>query len=272
MGSSPPDLETITIDILTPNSKAVLLTYNQPIISNAFTIRQYHDLASALKWARDTKEVIVIVLTGAGKHYCAGKVLQSPDEGGPTIEQEIAAGRALGQVLQSFPKILIAAVNGAAIGWGCTQLWNFDLVYASSVAFFQTPFTRLGFVPEGGSSYTFPKMMGRPHAMRLLLASERVSAKEMYVSGFVTEVIEDGGSRDTFVHKVCEKAKTIAGYPEESLKLVKDLTNRDGEIDEMRRASERERVALSRVLSGEAAKKAMSDFGNRKGKKEGSKL
>lgn len=272
MSFSPPTLNTIKIESIIPDNKAVLLTYNQPKISNAFTVQQYHDLASALAWARDTKEILVIVLTGAGKHYCAGKVLQSPDEGGPTIDEEIAAGSALGKVLQGFPKILIAAVNGAAIGWGCTQLWNFDLVYASSVAFFQTPFTRLGFVPEGGSSYTFPKMMGRPHAMRLLLASDRVPAKEMYTSGFITEVIDDNGDREIFVQKVCEKAKTIAGYSEESLKLVKDLTSRDSEIEEMRRASERERAALSRVLSGEAAKKAMSDFGKRKSKNEGSKL
>lgn len=264
MDSPPPTLKTILVDFISPDRKAVLLTYNQPKISNAFTIQQYHDLATALSWARDTREVIAVVLTGAGKHYCAGKVLQSPDEGGPTIDQEIAAGSALGKVLQNYPKILIAAVNGAAIGWGCTQLWNFDLVYASTSAFFQTPFTRLGFVPEGGSSYTFPKLMGRPHAMRLLLASDRVPAQEMQVSGFVTEVIQDGGDREAFVQKVCQKASTIAGYPEESLRLVKDLTSRDSELAEMRKASERERVALSRVLSGEAAKKAMSAFGKKK--------
>lgn len=264
MSLSPLSLKTIKIEQITPDGRAILLSYNQPKISNAFTVQQYHDLATALTWAKDTKEVIVVVLTGAGKHYCAGKVLQSPDEGGPTIDEEIAAGGALGKVLQGYPKILIAAVNGAAIGWGCTQLWHFDLVYASSVAFFQTPFTKLGFVPEGGSSYTFPKVMGRPHAMRLLLASDRVPAKEMYMSGFVTEVIDDDGDRENFLRKVCEKATTISSYPHESLQLVKDLTSRDAELDDLRKASERERVALSRVLSGDAAKKAMSDFGKKK--------
>jgi len=270
MPLSPPTLQTINCDLL--SDKAVLLTYNQPKISNAFTLQQYYDLATALTWARDTELVTVVVLTGAGKHYCAGKVLQSPDAGGPTIDQEIAAGSALGQVLQGYPKVLIAGVNGAAIGWGCTQLWHFDLVYASSVAFFQTPFTRLGFVPEGGSSYTFPRVMGRPHAMRMLLGSERVSAKEMYVSGFVTEVIDEA-DRERFVAKVCEKAQMIAGYPQESVKLVKELTSRDAEIAELQAASEREGVALSRVLSGDAAKKMMAEFaGKSKSKREGSKL
>ena len=260
MASPPPQLATILISFLNDAQSAVLLTYNQPKISNAFTLQQYHDLASALSWARNTPSILVIVLTGAGRHYCAGKVLVSPDEGGPTIEQEIAAGGALGKVLQNYPKILIAAVNGAAIGWGCTQLWHFDMVYAAEKAFFQTPFTKLGFVPEGGSSYTFPKMMGRAKAMRLLLASERVPAREMAVNGFVTEVL----ANDDFVDAVAEKARTIAGYPAESLRLVKELCGREGEVEELRKASERERVALSRVLSGDAAKKAMSDFGKRK--------
>lgn len=267
MTSDVPILQTIKIESIA--LKAVLLTYNQPKISNAFTLQQYYDLATALAWARDNSSVTVVVLTGAGKHYCAGKVLQSPDAGGPTIDQEIQAGSALGQVLQNYPKILIAAVNGAAIGWGCTQLWNFDLVYASSVAFFQTPFTKLGFVPEGGSSFTFLKTMGRQRAMKLLLASERVAAHDMFVHGLVTEVIEDGGDREIFLQKVCEKARTIAGYSEESLMLVKELTGRDMELAEMRKASERERIALSRVLSGDAAKKAMADFAGRKSRAGG---
>ncbi|KAK5946544.1 putative secondary metabolism biosynthetic enzyme [Knufia obscura] len=262
----PPTLQTIQISLLSP--KAVLLTYNQPHISNAFTLQQYHDLATALTWARDHPTLLVIVLTGAGKHYCAGKVLQSPDAGGPTIEQEIAAGGALGKVLQGYPKVLIAAVNGAAIGWGCTQLWNFDLVYASSNAFFQTPFTKLGFVPEGGSSYSFPRVMGRAHAMRMLLGSERVSVREMYVSGFVTEVFETS-DREEFVERVCEKARVISGFPEESVRLVKELTGRAGEIAEMREASERERVALSRVLSGDAAKKMMAEFAGKSKSRQG---
>lgn len=264
MAALPPVLRTILIDFITADHKAVLLTYNQPKISNAFTLQQYHDLATALTWAEESIEILIVVLTGAGKHYCAGKVLQSPDEGGPTIDEEIAAGGALGKVLQGYPKITVAAVNGAAIGWGCTQLWHFDLVYASSAAFFQTPFTRLGFVPEGGSSYTFPKLMGRPHAMRLLIASDRVPAREMQISGLVTEVVEDGGDRDVFMREICQKAATIASYPEESLRLVKELTSRTAEIEEMRKASEQERVALSRVLNGEAAKKAMSAFGKKK--------
>src|SRR5262249_28503039 len=151
----------------------------------------YHDLADALSWARNVPEIRVVVQTGAGKHYCAGKVLLPPDESGPTIEQEIEAGRRLAEELVGYPKILVAAVHGAAVGWGCTQLFNFDLVYAwGKGAFFQTPFTSLGFTPEGASSWSFPRVMGKQRANALLLASERLNAREMYEAGMVTKVIE----------------------------------------------------------------------------------
>ncbi|EME84233.1 uncharacterized protein MYCFIDRAFT_101074, partial [Pseudocercospora fijiensis CIRAD86] len=183
----PSSLHTVLIEPISQH--AVLFSYNQPHISNAFTLQQYYDLRDALLWAKEEKNVKVIVVTGKGRHFCSGKVLSDPRSGGPTIEQEIAAGSSLGEVLQGYPKILIAAVHGAAIGWGCTQLWNFDLVYAHAEAFFQTPFMPLGFAPEGGSSWSFPKVMGKMRANRLLIAGERVSAEEMWVSGFVTQVL-----------------------------------------------------------------------------------
>ena len=149
--------------------------------------------------------------------------------------------------MQTFPKILIAAVNGAAIGWGCTQLTNFDLVYASRNAFFQTPFTQLGFTPEGGSSYNFPRLMGKQHANRLLVASERVSAEEAYVSGLVTKVLPEEG----FLEEVCEVAKRIGKFGEDSLSVTKELVTQgmdDGGAKGMR---EREGVALKRALNSE---------------------
>ena len=269
----PPTLQTITIDRLSP--AAVLFSYNQPKISNAFTIQQYIDLRDALIWARDDPDITVIVQyvhpnilvetksqgshshrSGKGKHYCAGKVLTPPSAGGPTIEQEIEAGGKLGEVLQSFPKILIAAVHGAAIGWGCTQLTNFDLVYASPSAFFQTPFTQLGFTPEGGSSYTFPRLMGRQHANRFLVASERVSAEEAYVSGLVTKVLPE----EAFLEQVCEIAKRIGVFGKEGLRVTKDLVKEGMDRRGGEGVREREAVALKKALNSEETRRRMAEF------------
>jgi peroxisomal 3,2-trans-enoyl-CoA isomerase len=158
--------------------------------------------------------------------------------------------------LQNYPKILIAAVNGAAIGWGCTQLFNFDLVYASTRAIFQTPFTSLGFAPEGGSSYTFPKVMGKQHANRLLIASDKLTAQEAYISGYVSQVLDE----KDFVDQVCNIAKRIGGYDSEGLKAVKALTSSEIELAERRVAGKNEGEALSRLLNRPEAKAKMAEF------------
>jgi Delta3-Delta2-enoyl-CoA isomerase len=161
-------------------------------------------------------------------------------------------------------------VNGAAIGWGCTQLFNFDLVYASRRAIFQTPFMSLGFVPEGGSSYTFPKVMGKQHANRLLVAADKITAQEMYISGMVTQVID--AEDQEFVDKVCEIAKRIGGYSGASLKVVKELTNREEELGERKKFGALEGAALKIALNSPEAKQMMANFAAKSKKGSGSKL
>lgn len=167
--------------------------------------------------------------------------------------------------LINFPKVIVAAVHGAAIGWGCTQLYNFDLVYAHDKAFFQTPFMSLGFVPEGASSYTFPKVMGKQHANRLLLAAERVSAQEMYVSGLVTQVITANTSED-FLGMVIEKVKRMATFNSESLRMAKAQINRPMPLAEQREAGIREGHDLRVRLNSDEAKAAMNEFSTKSGK------
>jgi Delta3-Delta2-enoyl-CoA isomerase len=270
MAQSIPTYETV---VLTPLSPGTLLAeYNQPRISNAFTIQQYHDLASALQFARQAPEIRVVVVSGRGKHYCAGKVLLPPGtENGPTIEQEIEAGRRLGEELQGYPKVLIAAVHGAAVGWGCTQLWNFDLVYAwTKAAVFQTPFMQLGFVPEGASSWSFPRVMGKQRANALLLASERLNAREMYDAGLVTKAI-DADTVEAFREEVFTVARRIGTYSAESLRMCKAQVNRPSVLAEQREAGMWEAVDLKVRLNSDEAKEAMRAFSQKSKKVTGEK-
>lgn len=183
-----------------------------------------------------------------------------------TIEAEIAAGTGLSQVLASYPKVLMAAVHGASVGWGCTQLTNFDLVYAHSSAFFQTPFMPLGLVPEGGSSYTFPALMGRPRANALLLAGDRLTAQEAYTGGLVTKVLQ--GSVEDFLDEVKGRARRIGGFSGEALGMAKRLIAR-GEGDaaaRKREAGEGERMDLVVRFGREDTKKRLAAFGKDKAK------
>ena len=166
--------------------------------------------------------------------------------------------------------MLIAAVHGAAIGWGCTQLFNFDLVYAHPNSFFQTPFMSLGFTPEGQSSYSFPKVMGKQHANRLLLGAEKLTAQEMYVSGLVTQVLgleSDGPER--FVERVCVVAERMGGFSGESLRMCEALVNRPTMLAEQREAGTREGHDLKARLNSPETKAMVAAFAS---KSKGSKL
>jgi peroxisomal 3,2-trans-enoyl-CoA isomerase len=136
-------------------------------------------------------------------------------------------------------------------------LFNFDLVYASTRAVFQTPFTSLGFAPEGGSSYTFPKIMGKHHANRLLIASDKLTAQEMYISGYVSQVLQE----QDFVEQVCTIAKRIGDYDSEGLQAVKLLTSNDKELAERKEAGQNEGRELAKLLNRPEVKARMAAFG-----------
>lgn len=183
--------------------------------------------------------------------------------GTDTIDAEVEAGGKLSQVLSGYPKVLIAAVHGASIGWGCTQLSNFDLIYAHQNAFFQTPFLPLGIVPEGGSSYTFPTVMGKPQANALLLAGDRLSAQEAYVGGLITGVVQ-APTPDDFLALVVEKAKRIGGFSAEALQMTKRLTmDATDDLEARRKAGERERRDILIRFSREETKASMANFGGK---------
>ena len=180
-----------------------------------------------------------------------------------TINAEVEAGGKLSQVLLQYPKVLIAAVHGASIGWGCTQLSNFDLIYAHQSAFFQTPFASLGLVPEGGSSYNFPTVMGKPQANALLLAGERLSAQEAYVGGLVTAIVQ-AETVEEFLKKVVEKAKRIGEFSGEALQMAKRLTvDAVDDLEKRKAAGERERRDILIRFSREETQARLRSFGEK---------
>lgn len=200
-------------------------------------------------------------MTLQGDLFNAGRAMGGEEN---TIDAEIEAGSKLSKVLTGFPKVLIAAVHGASIGWGCTQLSTFDLIYAHQSAFFQTPFAPLGIVPEGGSSYNFPKQMGKARANALLLAGDRLSAQEAWVGGLITGVVE-ADAPDMFLAKVLEKAKRIGMFSGEALQMAKRLTmDAADDLEARRQAAERERRDILIRFSREDTKERLAAFSGSK--------
>src|SRR4249920_2160566 len=149
-------------DILTSEDRdrVRLLTFNRPDRANAFNEELYHAAADALRAAATDDDVAVVVFTGAGKAFCAGTDLL---EMAAAVDHGVDAGvggesvsrngfPAFVDALQEFPKPLMAAVNGAAVGLGFTMLAHCDLVLVSDRARLLAPFTNMGVAPEAASS------------------------------------------------------------------------------------------------------------------------
>jgi len=212
-----------TILVTKENGVATILL-NRPKKKNALLVKTYHEIRAALADAANDKSINVAVMTGAGDYYCSGNDLSNfTSESTGDLKADTERG---GLVLRDFvasyidfPKTLIGAVNGPAIGISVTLLGLFDLVFASDKATFQTPFATLGQSPEGCSSLIFPMLMGSAKANELLMMGRVINAHEGRERGLVTEVIPD----HTFRKEVEERVKTLAKLPKMSLSYAKQV-------------------------------------------------
>jgi enoyl-CoA hydratase/carnithine racemase len=223
-----------------------LLTFNRPDRANAFNEELYHASADALRAAATDDDVAVVVFTGAGKAFCAGtdllEMAQTVDAGVGGSGGEGAVTRdgfpAFVDVLQEFPKPLLAAVNGAAVGLGFTMLAHCDLVFVSDKARLLAPFTNMGVAPEAASSYLLPRRMGRQQASLSLFTSDWISAEDAVATGLAVQQC----SPETLVDATMELATRIASKSLPSLMATKRLL-----LD-----AEREGIARARTLENQA--------------------
>ena len=177
-----------------------VLTFCRPEASNAFNHALRNEVNDALGEAAEDSDVGAVVLTGEGKAFSAGidlKELSALTGEQPGEASSMATGNAeagdswkLLQALQCFPKPLVMAVNGAAVGLGTTMLGFADLAFASPQARFKCPFTSLGVGAEAASTWLLPQLLGWQNAMWLLLSSEWVGAEEAKEMGLVFKVSE----------------------------------------------------------------------------------
>ena len=155
---------------------------NRPKKRNAITFEMYNEIQAALDEAAARDDVAVAVLTGSGEFYSSGNDLSNfaniPPEGPAALAEQ--AGDVLEAFVDkfiTFPKVLVAAVNGPAVGIPVTTLPLCDIVYASHTATFHTPFTSLGQSPEACSSVTFPAIFGQTRANEMLLFGRKISGE-----------------------------------------------------------------------------------------------
>lgn len=194
------------------------LTLARPDKKNALTGAMYTALAEALASAASDEAVRAVVLHGEGGAFTAGNDLGDFLMDPPTGEDSPVF--AFLRAVSTFPKPLVAAVEGAAVGIGTTVLLHCDLVYAAPSARFRLPFADLGLTPEAASSLLLPLAVGPRRASAWLLLGEPFGADEALAAGLVNEVVDDPLAR------ALDRGEALAAKPPEAVQATKALLKR----------------------------------------------
>ena len=198
----------------------LLVTLNRPKRKNAFNEDQWDGFAGALSEAREDRRVAVVVLTGAGGNFSSGVDLASFGGGEPPPAREdgFASGFfAAESGVLNFDKPLVCAVQGVAVGGGCTIALAADIVYVGESARMRLPFANLGLVPEIASSYTLQASIGRQRAAELMLTAEWIDSDRALELGLAARCVPD----ETLLETTLAKAREIAQWPVSSLRAIK---------------------------------------------------
>jgi peroxisomal 3,2-trans-enoyl-CoA isomerase len=206
MSSPPASLSPTSAPIALsfPSSHIALITLNNPSKLNSLKSSDVGHLVDALEWvaSQPDETIPICVLTGKGRFFSAGADVHDPSRQPPPeaasdprllkdfYTQRLALSNArLARVLSTFPKVLVGAMNGPAVGISAAVLGHCDLLYTLQDFWLQVPFTQLGLVCEGLTSTTFIQRMGHGRGVECLLEGGRVPAAELERSGFITRIL-----------------------------------------------------------------------------------
>ncbi|MCZ7535745.1 MAG: enoyl-CoA hydratase-related protein [Acidimicrobiia bacterium] len=232
-----------------------LLTLDRPDALNAFDDALYDAVRDALADAAGAPSVACVVITGAGRAFSAGQDLGELGE--PRVHDD-GAPHGFGpfiEVVESFPKPLVAAVNGLGVGIGLTILPHCDLVLMSEGARLRAPFVRLGVTVEAGNSLLLPQRVGWQEAAHALFTSEWIDARQAEAIGLAWKVC----APEALLDEALAVAQKIAAMPIASLVATKRLML-DARLDAVRAARLREGPTFAGLVGGPANREAMRAF------------
>jgi enoyl-CoA hydratase/carnithine racemase len=254
-----------------PDGPAWRLTLNRPARRNALTPELAYALAAEIERVSAAGTARLILLEGAGGHFCAGLDLRWLETLGATPEREdIRRGLDRFQsailAIVRAPLPVVAVVRGAAAGFGVDLAVACDMRLAGTSASFTSAFSRMGLVPDGGSTYGLPRLIGDGAALRFLLASETVNAQSALRWGLVDEVVEDGelGARTEAL------AAALAANAPGSLSSIKRLCRAD-ELAGLTRALEAEGEAQTEAFLSPEFQRRLAAFLARSAREQGAR-
>jgi len=202
------------------------ITLNRPEVLNSFNRPMARELRDALDDASREAAVRAVLLTGAGRAFCAGQDLAEAalDDGAMPDLGDIVRDsyNPLIRAIRTLEKPVVCAVNGVAAGAGANLALACDIVFASSAASFIQSFSKIGVIPDSGGTFLLPRIVGLQRASALTMLAERVTAQQALDWGMVYKVCEPSALLDT----AFATAKHLATQPTRGLGLIKRGFNR----------------------------------------------
>jgi 2-(1,2-epoxy-1,2-dihydrophenyl)acetyl-CoA isomerase len=203
------------------------ITLNRPTKRNAYSEIMVHEILEVLSSARDDDETRAVIITGAGKGFCAGgdisRDFQYPARyRGHRLESMLEMREnmhALIRFLDRFDKPVIAAINGAAVAGGLTLALACDFRIAAESAKLGDTSLKFALIPDEGGAYFFPRFMGLDKALKMSLLSEVYTARQALELGLVTEVVAD----DQLMTRAEEFARRLAEGPPIAIRITKRM-------------------------------------------------
>ena len=226
----------------------LLLTLNRPERLNAWTPKMSAELTDAIKRANDDRSIGAIVVTGAGRGFCAGADIGSQFAPGVEAqEKKVAPEASSGAVrvgewvgLCRASKPLVAAINGPVIGVGLTMVLPFDVLIAAEGAKLSARFVKMGLVPELGSSHFLVTRCGFGNASWLALSGTTVLADEAKQLGLIDRVV----AHEALMDEAMAVATELAGNPAPQLRMIKELLTQNAAESDLELVQRREGDAL----------------------------
>ena len=228
------------------------LTLNRPERLNAFNAALIEGLSSALKRAAEDKECRAVLITGAGRGFCAGADLANrafaPGETRPDLGEALEKGlNPIIRGIRNLPKPVVCAVNGPAAGAGANIALACDIVLAAKSAQFLQAFARIGLIPDAGGTFVLPRLIGDARARALMMLAEPIAAERAEAIGMIYRAVDDSdlmGEAHTIAERLAAGSthalglmkRALAASPtntlDAQLDLERDLQREAGRSDD----------------------------------------
>ncbi len=209
------------------------ITLNRPDVYNALNDGITYELQDVFKAVAKDDQVRVIVLTGEGKAFCSGQDLKagSTDEKRSFMDSLQKRYNPIIRAMRNLPKPILCKLNGVAAGAGCSLALACDMIIASEEATLIEVFINIGLVPDSGSSYFLPRLVGMAKAFELASMGTRVKAKEAFEFGLINKVV----AADQLNAALKEYTDYFAQAPTKSIGMIKKMLNKSttSSLDDM---------------------------------------